>query len=1036
MNALIKWFSANPIAANLLMILVLLAGAMSLAGTDKEVFPGALVNQIEVSVSYPGAGPREVEEQICIRIEEAVASLDGIKEITSVARQGTGSVVIEVASGYDTQRLLNNVKTKVDAINTFPVDAERPLVNEKLFTSELMSLAIYGDVDERLLKDTSQWVRDEISLLPGVSLVEVDATRTDEVAVEIQEQALRRYGLTFEHIVAAIQRSSVNLPAGVIKSTHGDIQIQTRGQAYSGDAFGQIVLLTEANGATLRLKDVANITDGFSETDLIARYNGKPAAFVELYVTENPNVLLTSESVRRYLAELPPRLPLGMQVDISRDWSEVFSARLKLLSSNAVSGLILVFVVLMLFLRPALAIWVCAGITVAFAGAMWLMPALGVSFNMLSLFAFLLILGIVVDDAIIVSESIYTEQQRGITGLASAQNGTLKVAGPVFFAVVSTMIFFVPMLFIPNTLGDIVYPIPVIVISCLFFSMVESMLILPSHLVHLKPEQPAVSTPAQWLARARAQCADGLQRLASDWYAPFIRRCLNDVRLPIATFFALFVVAMSIYGAGWIRQSFMPQVPSDFLNARIQLEEGVPFSRSQALLEKVELAAEALKSDTALIEANGGNPTFIRSVESWASPQSVRVRLALMDSENRRVGSPQVARRWRELIGDLPEAKEFDVGFTINARDKAIRLRVGINENTLERQREALEAVKAALATYPGVNEIKDSLQSARDEIELSLLPDTELLGLGLQDIARQVRQGFYGAEAQRIPRGKEDVRVMVRYPRNERESVDSLRDMRIRTQAGDEVPIETVAQADYVAGYTVINRVERQRANSVTAELDSSDSGQAFAIVNAVMAQHGDQWRREFPGFRLEVAGDMKAQNEFMQELVRDFFLSLLVIYALMAIAFRSYGQPLLIMSAIPFGFMGAVFGHLLLGREISMLSMLGFLACAGVVVNDNLVLIDRINQLRREGLAVLDAAVQAGQDRFRAIILTSLTTFIGLVPIMAETSVQARFLIPMVISLAFGVLLASTVTLILVPSLYVAGVSIKRRIQALLVQ
>ncbi|AFU99783.1 efflux RND transporter permease subunit [Simiduia agarivorans] len=1034
MNSLIKWFSANPIAANLLMILVLIAGAMSLNGTDKEVFPGALVNQIEISMAYPGAGPREVEEQICIRIEEAVASLDGIKEITSVARQGTGSVVIEVASGYDTQRLLNNVKTKIDAINTFPVDAERPLVNERLFTSELMSLAMYGDVDERLLKDTSQWVRDEISVLPGVSLVEVDATRTDEVAVEIRENALRRYGLTFEQVVSAIQKTSVNLPAGVIKSSHGDIQIQARGQAYDGDAFGQTVVLSRPDGAAVLLRDVATITDGFSETDVIARYNGLPAVFVELYVTENPNVLQTSESVRQYLTGLPQRLPQGISVDISRDWSEVFSARLKLLSSNAVSGLLLVFVVLMLFLRPALAIWVCAGITVAFAGAMWLMPALGVSFNMLSLFAFLLILGIVVDDAIIVSESIYTRQQKGATGIASAQDGALKVAGPVFFAVVSTMIFFVPMLFIPNTLGDIVYPIPVIVISCLLFSLVESMLILPSHLAHLKPERAPGSKPALWLSLARQRCAEGLQHAASHWYGPFIRRCLHDVRLPIAGFFALFLVAMSIYGAGWIRQSFMPQVPSDFLHARIQLEEGVPFSRAQALLEKVEQAAAALKTDATLIAAIDGNPAFIRSVESWASPQNVRVRLALMDAETRAVGSPQVARRWRELIGELPEAKEFDVGFTINARDKAIRLRVGINENTLERQRQALDAVKAALAAYPGVNEVKDSLQSARDEIELTLLPNAELLGLGLQDVARQVRQGFYGAEAQRVPRGKEDVRVMVRYPRAERESVDSLYDMRIRTQSGDEVPFETVAQGEYVAGYTVINRVDRQRANSVTAELDSSDSGQAFAIVNAVLAEHGDTWRREFPGFRLEVAGDMKAQNEFMQELVRDFFLSLLVIYALMAIAFRSYGQPLLIMSAIPFGFMGAVFGHLLLGREISMLSMLGFLACAGVVVNDNLVLIDRINQLRARGMAVLEAVAQAGRDRFRAIVLTSLTTFIGLVPIMAETSVQARFLIPMVISLAFGVLLASTVTLVLVPCLYVAGVNLKRRAQALL--
>ncbi|UTA48073.1 efflux RND transporter permease subunit [Simiduia sp. 21SJ11W-1] len=1033
MNRLIQWFVENPIAANLLMALILIGGGLSVANTNKEVFPGALANSIEISVPYPGAGPREVEEQICIRIEEALASLDGIKEISSRARQNGGTVIVEVAGGYDTQRLLNNVKTKVDSIDTFPVNAERPQVRERLFQSELMSLALYGEVDERALKETAQWIRDEMALLPSVSIVEVDTTRADELSVEISEDTLRQYNLTFDQVVSAIRRASVNLPAGLIRSEQGDIQIQTRGQAYTAAEFGAIVISTLESGAQLYLRDVATITDGFTETDFIARFQGKPAVFIELYVTENPDVLASADSVQQYMHDVQNRLPAGMALEISRDWSKVFKGRLDLLTSNAASGLVLVFVVLMLFLRPALALWVCAGISVAFAGAMWFMPSLGVSFNMLSLFAFLLILGIVVDDAIIVGESIYTAQQKGMQGNASAASGAKQVAGPVFFAVVSTMIFFVPMLFIPNELGDIVYPIPVIVIACLAFSLVESMLILPAHLAHLKPERPAKSYPMQKLAQVRGFFADKLAHCAANYYHPFIVRCLKNVSVPIATFVALFVVVMAMYNAGVVKQSFMPQVPSDFVRAAITLEDGLPFEYSRAVQTRVEQAAEQLKADPKLIAANEGSSEFIKSVESWATPTSIRVRLALVNAETREVSSRAVAERWRELIGAVDKSIDVDVGFTINARDKAIRLRVSISENDLDRQQQALDAVKEALARYPGVKDVKDSLQTARSELELSLKPDAELLGVGLQDVAGQVRQGFYGAEAQRIPRGKEDVRVMVRYPAAERESVDHLQSIRIRTGSGVAVPLETVAEIDFVKGFSEINRVDRQRANSVTAELESDNSAEAFAIVEDLMARNGDQWRREFTGFRLEVDGDMKAQNEFMQELIRDFFISLLVIYALMAVAFKSYGQPLLVMSAIPFGFMGAVLGHWLMQREVSMLSMLGFLACSGVVVNDNLVLIDRINHMRKQGMAVLQAVAEAGAARFRAIVLTSLTTFIGLVPIMAETSVQARFLIPMVISLAFGVLLASTVTLILVPCLYLGGHRLKHGSRAL---
>lgn len=1019
MKRIIQWFIDNPIAANLLMLVIIIGGLSNLVNLNKEVFPGVETNLILVSVPYPGAGPAEVEEQVVKRIEEAIADLDGIREMTSIARLSLGTVQVETVNGYDSQRLLNNIKGRVDAISTFPVDAEKPTITEVEWQSEVMNIGLYGDVDERLLKATGEKLRDEIALLPGVSVVNLNATRPDEMAIEISEYNLQRYNLSFNQVAAAVSRNSLNLPAGVIRSDNGDLQLQTRGQGYNAGDFEQIVVDSRADGAQLTLGDVATITDGFSEDNVSARLNGKPVVFIEVKSTDNPDVLKIADTVHAYLQQVHTQLPPGIEFSVWQDWSVLFESRMDLLLENSASGLLLVFIILMLFLRPALAGWVCVGIAVAFLGALWLLPLLGVSLNMVSMFAFLMVLGIVVDDAIIIGESVYSQQQQGLRGKTAAIIGTQAVSKPVLYAVISTMIFFVPLLVIPGTMGDMSYSIPVVVILALTFSLIESFCILPSHLAHLK-----ANTDSRWrhpllirLERNREALAATLERFADRVYRPLLLKSLSANSTSIALFAVVFALSVALYNGGWLVKTFMPVVPSDFVRIQVTVPEGSPFTIQQEILQQLEQGAEQLKSDAQLF--HGDHDGVIGNIQSWAWDNNALVTIALNRSAQHDVAANDIAQRWRQRVGDIPDAEQVKENATINEISSAISLRLSLGTEDPQQVRAAIDDIKQQLAAYPGIYDLRDSLTAARTEIELNLKPDAQMLGLTLADIAQQVRQGFYGEEAQRIPRGKEDVRVMVRYPKAERHNVDHLREMRIRTADGSEVPLDTVASVRFVPGFTQIERIDRKRAINITAEVVKGE-GVPAVIVAGLLRDNLERWQQQYPDFQLSISGDMEDESEFFESAVRNFVLAVLVIYALMAVSFRSYWQPLLILTAIPFGFMGAVIGHLIMGREVSMMSILGFFACAGVVVNDNLVLLGRINSLREEGKEVFAAVAQAGRDRFRPIILTSVTTFIGLMPIMAETSSQARFLIPMVISLSFGVMFATTVTLFLVPNLF----------------
>jgi len=1014
MNGPVTWFIKNPIAGNLLMVLLIIGGFASIPKLDKQFFPTPEINQIEIRMEFRGASPSEVEEQISVRIEEAVHDLNGIEELRSVSREGLAIVMVEVESDYPTQKLTNDINTRVDAIRTFPSDAERPTVTELTYRHQMGRVQIYGDLSEREMKQLGETLRDELVRQPWVSIVELQTARPYEVSIEVAEESLQRYQITFDQLANAVRRASINLPAGSVKRESGDLLIQTRGQAYDRADFESIVLRSDLSGQELLLSDVATIRDTFEDIDVDIEFNGQRSLGLNVYVTTSPDVILTTDTVKAWVAERSQTLPEGVSLEFWQDPSKSFKERVRTLVSNGLGGLVLVIVVLMLFLRPMLAFWVSVGIVVAYMGTLFVLPYTGQGLNMISLFAFLLTLGIVVDDAIIVGESVHSAQSRGLSGEHGALVGARQVVKPVVFAVISTMVFFAPMFFLPGEWGPASMGIPVVVCLALAFSLIESLLILPSHLAHMKPEPD--TPPTSWLGRTRRFCADGLSWFANDRYRPFLEKCLRNHAMVGGFFLVMLCLSLALFGGGYLKSAFFPRVNSDFVVGNIEMPQGGAFSDTQAMRDRMINAAEEIKA------SYNTQPRFaetgaIDNILGVAGGNKIDL---VMQTVSDDLDTEEVAKRLRERLGDLSEAKDVRFDFTIRDPGKPITLQFA-SDSIADLELLAGD-VRSSLERYPGVFDISDSFDAPLEELVLSLKPAAENLGITLADVATQIRQAFYGEEVQRIPRDGEDVRVMVRYPESERRAIANINSMYIRTSSGREVPFSTVATYRVETGYQSIERVNRLRTLEVAADV-ADDGAPPRAIVESILQNDGPVWLQMYPGLSINMDGELQEEIEFQQAMVYLGMLSMLVIFGLMAVAFKSYWQPFLVLTAVPFGLMGAIFGHWMLGWQVSMFSIMGVIACAGVVVNDNLVLIDRINNLRAEGMDLESALLQGATDRFRPIILTSVTTFVGLVPIMLETSVQAQFLIPMVVSLSFGVMFATGVTLVLVPALYLLG-------------
>lgn len=1022
MKNIIQWFVNNPIAANLLMLGILFGGWGGVDAIKKEVFPSQDLNAINISMSYPGAAPSEVEQQIVIRMEEAIAGLPGIFKIESNSNQGFGNVNVEVIEGYDVKEVLADVKGRVDAINTFPPSAEPPVISQRLFRNPLMFFAISGDVDKNTLKRIAYQIRDEMPLLKGISEVNIHGLLDDEVAIEISEETLRQYNLTFAEITAAIRGASMNVPAGTIKTEQGNIQIQTRSQAYDGDDFANIIVRSNLDGSQLYLGDIANISDGFSEQELDFIVGTKHGLNFQVNISDDPFLFEGTENARNYLNELKETLPEGLTLKINFEMKSLFDGRFDLLKDNALSGLVLVFLILMLFLRPILAVWVVVGIVTSFAGAVWLLPYFGISLNMLSMFAFLMVLGIVVDDAIIVGESIYSQQKKGIKGPAASIKGAKGVLLPVVLAVVSTIIFFLPMVDVPSEVAPFTISIFFVVCFCLLFSLIESLFILPSHLSHLKPEKPSRFAFFRKLETIRHYFSSAMESFSQNTYKKALNASLHRKGTTILSFVMLFAIALSTFMAGWVKSSFFPQVPQSFVQVHVEFPEGSPYRYSTELAEYMKAQAAKLEDDEELMKKNLQRK-FIHELNTTTTGNTVDMFVGLKPAEELEIGVEEVRVKLKDLIGPLPDVQTYSLVSTFGSNGADIQLNLNLNSNSVVTQKAAVDEVSKVLGAYDGINNVRSNLDTGRLEIELSLKDYAQTLGISTAEIATQVRQAFYGEEVQRIPRSKEDVKVMLRFPKDERSTLDTLEHMRIRTQSGQEIPLEAVADISLVPGTSTIRRTDRIRNITITADVDEGFDGND--IIKEMLSAYETQWEQTYLGFSLSTDGNLRAQAQFGDNFTKNFLLAFVVAFSLFAISFKSIFSPFLILIAVPFGFMGAIFGHLIFGHAISMMSFFGFLACSGVVVNDNLVLLERINQLRAKGFNAFESVLNAGADRFRPIVLTSLTTFIGLVPILFERSTQAQFLIPMVIALSFGVLFASVVTLFMVPCAYLSGYS-----------
>lgn len=1027
---MIAWFARNGVAANLLMGVIIVGGLVSISNMRMQMFPDFDLDTITVHVPYPGSTPAETEEGICVLVEEAIQDLDGIKQMTSQAYEGAGSVIVEVERGQDVDRLTADIKTRVDAITNFPEESEEPIVEKLILVQDVIHITVYGQADPRTLKRLGERVRDGLLDSPKITQVVVSGLPDYEISIEVSESTLRRYGLTLDDVARAVRASSLDLPAGTIRTRGGEVLVRTTGKAYTGDAFAAIVLRTDTDGRRLTLGDVATVRDGFEETTVRSIYENKPAVSLTVRATRNQNVLEVVDATKAFVQDIRGDLPPGIEIDTWGDISFYLRGRLNMLLENGAVGLLLVFGALTLFLRPSLAIWVALGIPVCFMGTFALMGFANISINIISLFGFIMVLGIVVDDAIVVGESVFTHYQKYGSGVESAIRGSHAVALPVTFAVLTTIAAFIPILFLPGFQGKLFQPIPYVVIASLLFSLVESKLILPYHLTLCKVGDHN-RTRLNLLQRVQRSISDGLERFIEKVYQPFLGVALRRRYVTLAVFVSLFVIVLSLLVTGWMRFVFVPGVPSDYISAQLTMAEGTPIEQTEATLERM-IAALNVAIDE-VKEREGQDP-----IEHWAyvlgshgfrqGPRNTGgsnaasnygdIMIEMQKSENRVISAPEFAKRWRELIGELPGVKEMS--FRSRAAGGAgspVDLRiVGLDFDAMTA---VAQAVKTQLATYQGIYDIADSFSGAKREIQLTIKPQGEILGLTQADLARQVRQAFYGAEAQRIQRGRDEIKVMVRYPEDERRSIGNLENMRIRTADGREVPFYEVAEATMGRGFNTIKRVDRKRAINVTAEVDK-ETVDMTAVNRDLSENFMPELMRQYPNVSWSFEGEARDQRESMQSLKIGAIGVLFVIYALMAVPFKSYTQPLIVMSVIPFGLIGAIFGHLLFGKDMSFLSIMGCLALSGVLVNDSLVMVDYVNQQVRSGVDHLEAVWSAGAARFRAIMLTSLTTFLGLFPILLERSLQAQFLIPMALSLAFGIVFGTLITLLLVPSVY----------------
>ena len=1016
---MIAWFTKNHVAANLLMLFLLVLGLGSLSTRiPLEVFPTVESEMVSVGISLRGATPEDVEKGVTIRVEEAVQDLEGIKKITSNSSESSSQVFIEVESGYDPREMLADIKSRVDAINSFPVDAEKPVVALAQRKREVIAVTVTGKYSEKETRQFAEVVRDELLRLDGVTQLDLSGVRNYEVSLDLSQNKLRQYNLTLAEISRAINASSTDISAGNLKTQGGDILLRSKGQAYYKDEFANIAIKTAADGTIIRLGDIANVVDGFEESPVRTRFNGQQAAFIDVYRIGQQSAIDVADKVKNYIDSRQATLPEGYGLSYWDDDSEIVKNRIATLTSSALQGGLLVLLLLTLFLRPSIAFWVFIGIPVSFMGAFIFMPFFGVSLNVISLFGFILVLGIVVDDAIVTGENIYSHLRTAENGEQAAILGTQEVAAPVTFGILTTVTAFLPMLFIEGTRGAIFGQIAIVVIPVLLFSLIESKFVLPAHLKNIKLRHEKDNYNK--LEQLQQKFADGFERAIIQFYQPILRIALKHKTATLSLFLSVLFVIAALLATGWTKFTFFPRIPSETVRLDLTMPAGTSFDVTNAHIISIAAKAEALQEK--YTDKDTGESVIINILATTGgrggTSSSGEVRFEITPAEKRKsaITSRQLLSEWRRSVGEIPGAESVTYRAEIGRSSDPIDIQ--LNANSLETLSEVANKVKEHLKTYPTVFDISDSLSNGKEELLIELTEQGKALGLTRQEVSSQVRSFYFGAEVQRVQRGRDDVRVMVRLPLNERQSMDDLKKVLITTSQGAQVPLSHVAKMTSGKSPSSIRRIDRYRVLNVTADVDKDNTN--MTVLQADLKDYLDSLMMQYPGVRHSLEGEAREQSDSFGSLQWGLVFVLFMIYSLLAIPFKSYIQPLIVMSVIPFGLIGAVIGHWLMGSPLTIFSILGMLALVGVVVNDSLVLVDFINKKRAEGMDLVEAVLTAGAKRFRPVMLTSLTTFIGLMPLLLEQSTQAQFLIPMAISLGFGIIFATFITLILVPVNY----------------
>ncbi len=1032
---LIRHSVVNRVGPNMLMIMILGGGLLAGALIPREVFPEFELDMISITVPYPGAAPADVERGIVQKIEDQLTGLEGVEEMTSTSREGFGTVMLELYTNADVRKVLDEVKSEVDKI-TFPLDAEDPVVTEVTLKRHVVHVAVAGNVPERTRKELAEEIRDEINDLPEVSQVTVSGVRQYEIVIEVTEDTLRRLGLTHADIARTIRQSSFDLPAGTIKTRTGEMTVRVVAERLRAEQYKNIPVLYRPDGTIVHLGEIAVVREGFEDVPVGGQFNGVPAALVSVFQTGDEDTIRIAAAVRAYVARKQPTLPEGVQIEVWSDMSRLVQDRLSLLMRNGAVGLVLVFGVLWFFLRLRLSVWVAMGIPVSILGTLLVLFLLDMTLNMMSMFALIMALGLIVDDAIVVGENVYSRVEKGELPLEAAVEGTREVLLPVIGAVSTTWLAFLPLLLIPGIMGRFIRILPITVILALAFSLLECLIILPPHLAHwLKARREEGAGRPTRSEGVRGRVDGGIQWFIQSPFAWVYRRCARYRYVTVTVVLGILVVVGGAFGGGWIRVTGFPQGDSDTIVASLILPTGTPQEQTEAIARRISRGALALNEQ---FQTRSGEP-LIQRVYSLIGQQSgeggsagshvAEIIVELLPSERRgeRLRSSEVTQAWRQQVGAIPEAISLTYGeLQGGPRGRPIEIRL-LGPSTRELEPLA-ERLRARLQTFAGVRDVEDDALPGKMEMQITPRPGAENLGAVLRNIAEQLRDAFYGNESLKIQRGRDEIKVMVRYPESERESLSNVEDMRIRLPSGAQAPFGEVADVRMQRGYTTLRRARGKSVITVSADVDE-DVTNAEQILQELQADgvFADLTAR-VPGSSVDLRGQRQQIFESLDALKIWFPVALLGIYTILAAIFRSYLQPIIIMIAIPFGLVGAVVGHWLLGFDVTLLSMFGMVALAGIVVNDSLVLIDLANRLRREGRATTEAMEQAALQRFRPILLTTVTTVAGMGPMLLERSFQAQFLKPMVVSIAFGLIFATTLTLLVVPAMYLIGADLAK--------